>query len=190
MEIQFIRTSPFAYACRVCRDDGGIVVFGGAGGRRFNPPHDYAHYLVERLYAPAYGFWGMIAAGAVMKNMQLIAGKRPPHSAERTRNILRMAEEAHTSCEGLVGGFQQIVDRNLDENWPAAKAVLDLRINYQTVSRPRTHEEVLHMCTEFREAAWQWSATPIGRSITVQWRTVLTGRERQFALAKRHSQRH
>jgi len=188
VEIQFIRTGPFAYACRVHRDDGGIVVFGGAGGR-FNPPHDYAHYLVERVYAPAYGFWGMVAAGAVMKNMHLIAGRRPPHSAERTKNILRLADEAHSSCEGLAVAFQRITDGNIDTNWRAAKAVLDAALDYRTVSRPQTHEDVRRMCAEFRAAARRWSATEIGEAITLHWQTVLTGRERQFALGGRHSHR-
>jgi hypothetical protein len=45
------------------------------------------------------------------------------------------------------------------------------------------------MCAEFRAAAREWSATEIGDAITVHWQTVLTGRERQFALGGRHSHR-
>lgn len=135
MDIHFIRTGPCSYVCRAHRDDGGVVQFGGPGGR-FNPPHDYGHYLVERVYAPAHGFWGIIAAGAVWGDMQLLVGRRPPHSAERTKAILRAAEEAHSSAEGLVCAFQQITDAQLDRDWRAAREVLDAAVDYRTTSRP------------------------------------------------------
>ena len=188
MKIQFIRIGFVDYMCRAFRDDGCVVQFGGPGGR-FNPPRDYGHYLVERVYAPAHGFWGIIAAGSMWGDMQLLRGRRQPHSAERSKIIREMADEAHTSCEGLVIGIQKIIDEKLDTDWRAAKAVLDEHIDYRTTSRPRTFEEVQRMCADFREAARQWSAVPVGGAVTVEWRTALSGRDRRFALPKKHAHR-
>lgn len=188
MEIQFFRTGVCSYVCRAHRDDGTIVQFGGPGGR-FNPPHDYAHYLVERVYAPAHGFWGVIAAGALWGDMQLLAGRRPPHSAERTRRIRRLADEAHSDTEGLVIAFQKITDGGLDRDWRSAQEVLNWCVDYRTASRPHSLEEIERMCAEFRHAAQRWSAVRVGESITVQWRTVLSGRDRRFAPRKKHAHR-
>ena len=186
MKIQFIRTGFVDYVSRAFRDDGCVVQVPGYGGR-FKPPHDYGHYLVERVYAPAHGLWGIIAAGAIWGDMQLLVGRRPPHSAERSKIIMRMADEAHTSCEQLVCAFQRITDEKLDNDWRASKAVFDEYLDYRTTSRPKTLEEVQRVCADFRDAAQQWSQVPVSGAVTVSWKTAVSGRDRRFALPKKHA---
>jgi len=185
MEIQFIRTGYRDYVCRVYRDDGCVVHVPGYGGR-FSPPHDYGHYLVDRVYAPDYGLWGMIAAGAVWGGMRVLSGRRPPHSAERTKAILDVAGEAHSSSEGLVCAFQKITDGRLDHDWRASKQVLDVCLDYRAKARPQNLEEVQSMCADFRDAGRQWSAVGVGESLTVSWDTLVSWRDRRFAPSKRH----
>jgi hypothetical protein len=76
-----------AYAL-VERDDGVVYrLYGGTAGPRL--PHDITHLVVERELRIRDGIWGGIAAGAVFDSMRYVSGRRPPHAAERSRQLLR-----------------------------------------------------------------------------------------------------
>jgi len=76
-----------AYAL-VERDDGVVYrLDGGTAGPRL--PHDITHFVVERELRIRDGIWGGIAAGAVFDSMRYVSGRRPPHAAERSRQLLR-----------------------------------------------------------------------------------------------------
>ena len=76
-----------AYAL-VERDDGVVYrLYGGTAGPRL--PHDIMHFVVERELRIRDGIWGGIAAGVVFDSMQYVSGRRPPHAAERSRQLLR-----------------------------------------------------------------------------------------------------
>lgn len=76
-----------AYAL-VERDDGVVYrLYGGTAGPRL--PHDITHFVVERELRIRDGIWGGIAAGAVFDSMRYVSGRRPPHAAERSRQLLR-----------------------------------------------------------------------------------------------------
>ena len=76
-----------AYAL-VERDDGVVYrLYGGTAGPRL--PHDVMHLVVERELRIRDGIWGGIAAGVVFDSMQYVSGRRPPHAAERSRQLLR-----------------------------------------------------------------------------------------------------
>ena len=76
-----------AYAL-VERDDGVVYrLYGGTAGPRL--PHDIMHLVAERELRIRDGIWAGIAAGVVFDSMCHISGRRPPHAAERSRELLR-----------------------------------------------------------------------------------------------------
>jgi len=76
-----------AYAL-VERDDGVVYrLYGGPAGPRL--PHDIMHLVVERELRIRDGIWGGIAAGVVFTSMEHVSGRRPPHAAERSKDLLR-----------------------------------------------------------------------------------------------------
>jgi hypothetical protein len=72
------------------RDDGVVYrLYGGTDpfpGRRL--PHDVMHLVVERELGIRDGIWGGIAAGVVFDSMRYVRGRRPPHPAERSGQLL------------------------------------------------------------------------------------------------------
>ena len=75
-----------AYAL-VERDDGVVYrLYGGPAGPRL--PHDIMHLVVERELRIRDGIWGGIAAGIVFTSMRYVSGRRPPHAAERSKDLL------------------------------------------------------------------------------------------------------
>jgi hypothetical protein len=76
-----------AYAL-VERDDGVVYrLYGGTAGPRL--PHDIMHFVVERELRIRDGIWAGIASGIVFDTMRYVSGRRPPHAAERSRQLLR-----------------------------------------------------------------------------------------------------
>lgn len=59
-------------------------------------PHDLVHFIVERETGEDGGFWGAVAAGAVVGSMEHVAGRRPPHARDRST-----ANGAETTCWAL-----------------------------------------------------------------------------------------
>jgi hypothetical protein len=76
-----------AYAL-VERDDGVVYrLYGGTAGPRL--PHDIMHLVAERELRIRDGIWAGIAAGVVFESMCHVSGRRPPHAAEHSRDLLR-----------------------------------------------------------------------------------------------------
>jgi hypothetical protein len=75
-----------AYAL-VERDDGTVYqLYGGPAGPRL--PHDIMHLVVERELRIRDGIWGGIAAGIVFGSMRHVTGRRRPHAAERSKELI------------------------------------------------------------------------------------------------------
>jgi hypothetical protein len=88
-----------AYAL-VERDDGVVYrLYGGTAGPRL--PHDIMHLVVERELRIRDGIWAGIAAGVVFDSMCHVSGRRPPHAAERSKELLRAFREQGLRAELL-----------------------------------------------------------------------------------------
>jgi hypothetical protein len=88
-----------AYAL-VERDDGVVYrLYGGLAGPRL--PHDIMHLVAERELRIKDGIWAGIAAGVVFESMCHVSGRRPPHAAERSRDLLRRFKEQGLRAELL-----------------------------------------------------------------------------------------
>jgi hypothetical protein len=88
-----------AYAL-VERDDGVVYrLYGGTAGPRL--PHDIMHLVVERELRIKDGIWAGIAAGVVFDSMCHVSGRRPPHAAERSQELLRAFRQQGLRAELL-----------------------------------------------------------------------------------------
>jgi hypothetical protein len=89
MYVTFPRLPNRAIAwAQVERDDGVVYrLFDGRAGSTL--PHYARHLIVERELGIADGIWGGIAAGAEYSNMHHMRGRRPPHSAECSVDLMR-----------------------------------------------------------------------------------------------------
>ena len=88
-----------AYAL-VERDDGVVYrLYGGTAGPRL--PHDIMHLVAERELRIRDGIWAGIAAGVVFESMCHVSGRRPPHAAERSRDLLHRFSQQGLRAELL-----------------------------------------------------------------------------------------
>jgi hypothetical protein len=88
-----------AYAL-VERDDGVLYrLYGGMAGSRL--PHDIMHLIAERELRIRDGIWAGIAAGVVFESMCHVSGRRPPHAAEHSRDLIRRFRQQGLRAELL-----------------------------------------------------------------------------------------
>ncbi len=89
MRVTFPRLPDHEHAYALVERDDGMVyrLYGGTAGPRL--PHDIMHLVVERELRISDGVWAGIAAGVVFDSMRYVSGRRPPHAAERSRQLLR-----------------------------------------------------------------------------------------------------
>jgi ribosomal-protein-serine acetyltransferase len=88
MRVTFPRLPDHARGYALIERDDGVVyqLYGGTAGSRL--PHDILHLVVERELRIGDGIWGGIAAGVVFDTMRYVRGRRAPHSAERSGQLL------------------------------------------------------------------------------------------------------
>ena len=93
------------------RDDG--VVYRLYDGRAGNAlPHDARHLIVERELGVADGIWGGIAAGAVFSSMRHVRGRRPPHAAKRSADLMRKYRDRLLRAELLADLVETVAALN------------------------------------------------------------------------------
>lgn len=170
MNITFTRTSERSYVASVVRDALTIQV--SAFDRPTALPHDIAHYIVERELELKHGFWGCVAAGAIFPGMQVLSGRPAVRAAERSKAVIREMETTQwgTEAEVLVSVLEKIMRAGLEDNYPAARALLNEVWKPSKPSRELpTAEEIKRICLALRQIEQQWQALAIGQSITVSW---------------------
>ena len=64
------------------RDDG-VSLRVRTPDRKFSPPHDLIHFVVEKGMHLERGFWGSVADGAKFASVDVIDGRQKP---ERTKD--------------------------------------------------------------------------------------------------------
>jgi hypothetical protein len=115
MDITFTKTEQRKYEVRVCRDDG-VVLRVQTPDRPAVLPHDMAHYLIDRELNFARGFWGCIAAGAVFGGMQVVAGRRPPRAAERSKEVIKTAGVQLVASELYLSVWQGVTRAGIERD--------------------------------------------------------------------------
>src|SRR2546421_2656779 len=122
MEIVMTRTAEGRSTTLVRRDDGVALEL-----PTYAPlprlPHDVAHFVVERTLGLPWGFWGSIAAGAILGDVKVLPRKRTARVEERSRQVMKNASSRVTEAEAVVGNVVEIYQRRLDRDWAAARAL-------------------------------------------------------------------
>ena len=101
MRVTFPRLPDHERAYALVELDDGVVyrLYGGLAGPRL--PHDIMHLVAERELRIKDGIWAGIAAGVVFESMCHVSGRRPPHAAERSRDLLHRFSQQGLRAELL-----------------------------------------------------------------------------------------
>ena len=169
VEITFTKAAGRKYQIRVRRDDG-VVLEVPSFDRPARLPHDIAHYVVESELCLARGFWGLLAAGALLPGVRVASGRLRPRAAERTRAVLKEAGQEPTEAEVLVSLMLGVAEDGAEEDWPEVSS--RLKDAWQPRRSRRgdiTRVDVRRVCRRLREAAERWEALPVGAEMTLSW---------------------
>jgi hypothetical protein len=169
-----------AYAL-VERDDGVLYrLYGGQAGPRL--PHDVRHLVVERELHITDGIWGAIASGVVFTSMQHVSGRRPPHAAERSRELLARFGQPGLRAEALAN----LVERVAALEHPSDLQIRTLAANQLTVLPPADAEvdpaKIAAVAQALQVEAARWARLRIGEELSYDWpRAALAARGRARA---------
>jgi hypothetical protein len=150
------------------RDDGAVYrLYGGPASPRL--PHDMMHFVVERELAIPDGIWAGIASGIVFQTMRHVTGRRPPHAAERSRELLADVHYQLLRAEVLA---------NLVECVAALDHPSDSQIRSLTATRlsvlPNADvapaaASVAAAATALQVEASRWARLRVGQELTYDW---------------------
>ena len=152
-EIDFIKDPRGRYHSLLHRADGVTVRLEGGSYNRIGVrvPHDIAHLVVEDAYRWEWGLWGVLACGGLVQNASFVAGRRPPHSAQRAHAIAKERSGSLHRAELLVRTF---ADAMLEGSRPRV---------------PMPADVFGRASTALRDAAARWDALPEGGSLRLTW---------------------
>jgi hypothetical protein len=189
--VTFTRLRDHEWGHVLIERDDGVVYRMHAGPVTAAVPHDLVHFTVEDALDVADGVWGAIAGGVVFRSMTHVAGRRPPHAADRSATLLREHRGWIQRAE-LLGGFVEAAAHRpvaelpgLTAQWfatdPGGAPGLDAS---------RRAIAALHRAGE------RWRALAIGEQLVLDWpahRRVAAARParrpRQRATPRRRSPR-
>jgi hypothetical protein len=168
MKIKFTRLSARHYSSAATTRRGITLEVCGIGPS--DPiPHDWLHYIVERELGLKEGFWGCVAAGAVLPNTKITSGHKPHHSEELTRSVLKQFRQQMSDAEILVGLILGILRSEKRENWSQVQRLIAGK--REPISRPLPNrEEWERISAAVQEAQREWDKLSVGASIELEWR--------------------
>jgi len=126
--------------------------------------HDFLHYAVESSIPTQQGFWGTLASGKTMADLN-------------DRSGAAVAENAAVlgAVEGTVGMLTGVIKDGV----PGDQVVATVRRFHEQLGRetPKWYTEsfVLEVRERMRRLLGHWKATPFGESMEISWAEV--GRE-------------
>jgi hypothetical protein len=154
-----------AYAL-VERDDGVVYrLYGGMAGPRL--PHDITHLVAERELRITDGIWAGIAAGVVFESMCHVSGRRPPHAAERSRDLLRQFKEQGLRAEllaDLVSGVAALETMTQDKIRQLARARLAVLPDAEV-----DPVEIAAAARALQVEAARWARLRVGEELSYEW---------------------
>lgn len=148
----------------VVRDDG-VKLSLRAPDRKFTPPHDLIHFVVEKGMHLQRGFWGSIAAGAMFSSVEVVEGRQKPKAKERSAEIIKANGQHLSEAEAIVGAFQTV----LHLKWPDEAA---LRRRLKEGGRRLEHALVHSTWTRLISFRDEWTELAIGKSIHLEWKSA------------------
>jgi hypothetical protein len=150
----------------ITRDDG--VCYRMLGGPVTAAiPHDLMHFTVERALRMPDGIWGAIAGGVVFRSMTHVSGRRRPHAAQRSTDLIREYGDRLRYAE-LVGG---LVERVAQQEAASPDQVRRLAVRYLT-TRPHGEldpDRIPPAVAEVRAMADRWADLDVGTELVLDW---------------------
>lgn len=167
--IELFPSAGTRYHAHVHRSDGVTVRLEGGswnriGGRPGRVPHDLAHLIVERELGLDRGLWGVLAAGGLVQNAAILAGRRPPHAERRGRELSAASGEQLRRAEVLVRAIADASAAGSHDIAALHHAVGD-RWRHSALTRPA----IERIDTQLREAARAWRAAAPGQALEFRW---------------------
>lgn len=172
MQLTVTRLEDGKYETLIRRRDGVRYHVKGVG-HMYDIPHDLVHLAVEGRLGLHRGFWGSVADGAVFTTMTYLGGRRKPHAAERSRQVLKANEGHIGEAEMLVAIFNTA----LEEGHRAGSPVLRARLREHQWTAPGHTPRVLAdgeieaVCATWERMLALWRALPVGESLEFVWDT-------------------
>ena len=194
MRITFRRFPDHSSAYTVIERDDGVVYrmteFTRAGTEL---PHDLRHFVVERELGIADGIWGGIAAGMVYTSMDHLQGRRPPHSAERSDQLMRAQRQPLMRAEllaNLIEAIAMLDDPPAAEIGRLAKAKLSAVPVAEpgadpaaVVALPST-DALAAAARALRAEACCWARLKPGEELVYQWRQTVPSSVRALRIMR------
>ena len=110
VDVEKTRERPTIIAVR----DDGVTLRVRAPDRKFSPPHDLIHLIVEKGMRLQRGlFWGSIAAGAKFASVEVIDGRQKPGANERSAQVVKANASHRSEAEMIVGPFPNVLHEDL-----------------------------------------------------------------------------
>jgi hypothetical protein len=164
-----------AYAL-VERDDGVVYrLYGGVAGPRL--PHDIMHLVAERELRINDGIWAGIAAGVVFESMCHVSGRRPPHAAERSRDLLRRFKEQGLRAEllaDLVASVAALETMTQDKIRQLARAKLAVLSHTELADSEVDPVKIAAAARALQVEAARWARLRVGEELSYEWPTAKT----------------
>jgi hypothetical protein len=182
MRVTFFRIPDHQRGHALVERDDGVVYELDGGPITAALPHDLVHFTVEAALGLSDGIWGAIAGGAVLGSMSHKAGRRPPHAAERSAELLRSHRDRMQRAELLAAIAQRVA------KLPSASADAIsrmLREWFYAMPDPGVDTAAIAGAAEaLRRAEQEWRALPVGGALQLDWPG--SRRIRLSAPAQRH----
>ena len=146
------------------RDDG-VSLRVRAPDRKFSPPHDLIHFVVEKAMCLQRGFWGSIAAGAKFSSVEVIEGRQKPKANERSAQIIKENERYLSEAEAIVGAFQKALHEVRPHEEVSWRLLCAGGRRVETALVPPTWTKLL----SFRK---EWEELAIGQVVRLDWNSI------------------
>jgi hypothetical protein len=170
MRVRFPRLPDHQRAYALVERDDGVCyrLYGGTDpfpGPRL--PHDIRHLIVERELGLDDGIWAGIAAGAVFPSMQYLSGRRPPHAAQRSAELIRNFAGPGRRAE-LIANLVEVVAA-LDNT--AADQIRQLaRTQLAALPDPEVDPAAIAAAaTAMQVEASRWARLRVGEELSYAW---------------------
>ena len=187
MKVVFERVPDHERGHVLIERDDGVVYRMHAGPITAEVPHDLVHYTVEDALGLADGIWAAIAGGVVFQSMTHVSGRRPPHAAQRSTELIRAYRDRLQRAESL-GGFVEAAAARPDVDLAklASAALATIRPDEIDLNRVAGAVDAL------RRVQQRWRELPVGGQLMLDWPahrklTLVVARQRNPQRRRRHA---
>jgi hypothetical protein len=162
--VTFTRLPDHEWGHVLIERDDGVVYRMHSGPVTAAIPHDLVHFTVEEALEITDGVWGAIAGGVVFRSMTHVAGRRPPHAAERSASLLRQHRDRIMRAE-LLGGFIEAAAQRPVAELPSLAA----RWFSTSPSGAPDLDGCRRAIAALHRAEASWRALVIGEQLVLDW---------------------